>query len=96
MPVIPNAVLKRRLFIFLIVFVIIVTLGSVIVLVTLEAPLVDNKRELKLAVERELSIFSRDCEGRFGDTSVQLVRLSELLSKSMEAALGNKKIAFSD
>lgn len=77
----PKTTLHRRLFVFLLALVILMTLGSIIILLALEAPLIDNTREIKLSVERELSVFSRDFEAHMGDTSVQLVRLSESLSK---------------
>ncbi|MCL2834947.1 MAG: helix-turn-helix transcriptional regulator [Treponema sp.] len=60
------------------------TLSSIFILLLLEVPILDNSKELKVSVETELSIFSRDLETRLGDISSQLVRLSELLSKNIE------------
>ena len=87
-----SGTLRRRLFVFLLAFVVIMTLSSIVILLVLEFPLIDDTREIKFSMERELSIFSRDFETRMGDTSVQLIRLSELLSKSIEASLNNKNI----
>jgi len=83
---------QRRLFVFLLAFVIIMTLSSVTILLVFKIPLIDDKKEIKVSVERELSIFSRDFEARIGDTSVQLVRLSESLSKSIETSLNEENI----
>ena len=89
-------ILRRRLFVFLIVFVVVMTLGSIVILLILEAPLIDNSRELKLSVERELSVFGRDFEAHLGDVSLQLVRLSESLSKSIEATLNGNMQHYPD
>ena len=91
-PVISGMTMSFRLVFFLVVLVLLMTMGvaAALLISGFQTSGVSYAREY---MENEISRISRNISVNFGDTSNQLIRLSEALSKNIEFNLKNKGIA---
>lgn len=87
--------MRNRLFAFLIVLVATMVLGIVTILL-LMGSISAGDGEAEKFVGKELSYITRNVTTLYGDTSVQLVALSESLSKSIEYQLADRYMRVSD
>jgi len=81
--------MRLRLFAFLTAFVILMV-SVVVIILLLSGPFAGGMRDVEDFMEREVTRVSRSLASRLGDTSLQLVRLSESLSRSLEARMQGK------
>ena len=83
--------MRFRLFVFLIALVVLMVSGVVITLL-ISGPLTGSRGEAEEYVRKDLNRVSDDLAARYGNITVQLVRLSESLSMSIETRLWDKEI----
>jgi len=83
--------MRFRLFTFLIALVVLM-ISSVVITLLISGPLTDGQGEAKEFVRKELTRVSDDLAAQYGDVTVQLTRLSESISTSIEVRLRDKEI----
>lgn len=85
-----SVTMRIRLLAFLVALVVTMVLGVVIVLIV--GPLAVNKNETEAFVRKELSYITQKLTEQCGNTSVQLVLLSQSLSRSIEYQLSDRQL----
>lgn len=89
-----NISMRKRLLVFLSMLVVIMMLGIVILLLTVGLP--SAVGDAQMFIEQELSNITHHLTSQLGDASVQLVWLSNSLSRSIEYQLSSSQIQISE